>query len=145
VPRRPKLPVHSSTKQSSIVPAMSRRLPACGAPANSAAGGRTGTRLSGEQAGQRNGVNLIGASARLVLMTEKEERPAPTSGDRIEFSERSKGVQIIQTAGLPDGWVPPSASLNAPTKSPAQPAVPTTPANARTNVTGTGSGNAGEH
>jgi len=50
------------------------------------------------------------------LMTENKEHPAGGRQDRVEFSEheRSKGVQVIQTAGFPDGYTPPSASLTPP-------------------------------
>jgi hypothetical protein len=83
-----------------------------------------------------------------VVVAENKEHPAPEIRDRVELSEsfeRSKGVQVIQTAGLADGYVPPSASLAPP------PAVSTPPAASQTpppgNATsgsGSVSGNGGQ-
>ncbi len=49
-------------------------------------------------------------------MAENKEHPARGNQDKIELGEgqRGKGVQVIQTAGLPEGYVPPSASLAPP-------------------------------
>lgn len=34
--------------------------------------------------------------------------------DRIEYGPDGKGVHVVQTDGFPDGYVPPSASLEPP-------------------------------
>ncbi len=52
-------------------------------------------------------------------MSENKEHPARGRQDKVDLSEgqRGKGVQVIQTAGLPQGYTPPSASLAPPTPS----------------------------
>jgi hypothetical protein len=80
-----------------------------------------------------------------VLMTENKEHPAPESRDRVELgeSQRGKGVQVIQTAGLADGYVPPSASLAPPPAAPMPPAASQTPPAGNAASQGTGGGGNG--
>lgn len=83
-------------------------------------------------------------SVKLFVVTENKDHPAPGGRDTIEFSERSKGVQVIQTAGLPEGYVPPSAALVTPVaQSAVAPATPPgngTGSSAGSGATGNGAG-----
>ena len=89
-------------------------------------------------------------SVKLLVVTENKEHAAPGSRDTIELGEtRSKGVQVIQTAGLPEGYVPPSAALVTPV-APAAVGAPTTPpgngtgSSASGGATSGGGGNQGQ-
>jgi len=77
-------------------------------------------------------------------VTENKEPSTAGRQDQVELSEfeHSRGVQIIQTAGFPDGYIPPSASLTPPAAAEPDP-VASNVVQSTDKVTGGGSGDSG--